>query len=61
VLVTDNQHTLKPAADAAPNGAPGLFYFLRAGDTYDMRTRQSKRPPNGRPVVATLDSPRKQP
>jgi len=61
VLVYDNKHQLKPEADAAANAPPGLFYFLRAGDTYNMTTRQSTRPPNGRPVVSTLDAPWKKP
>jgi cyanophycinase len=61
VLVYDNHHQLKPEADAAAGAPPGLFYFLRAGDTYNMHTRQSMRPSSGRPVVGTLDQPWKSP
>jgi cyanophycinase len=61
VLVYDNHHVLRPEADAAVGAPPGLFYFLRAGDTYDMKTRQSVRGSSGRPVVGTLDQPWKTP
>jgi cyanophycinase len=47
VIVYDNQRQVPPEqapGEQSLNPATGLFYFLRAGDSYDMKTRKATRP-----------------
>jgi cyanophycinase len=46
VLIYDNERLIPPDTldKSATLGSGGLFYFLRAGDTYNMKTRLAMRP-----------------
>jgi cyanophycinase len=46
VLIYDNQRQVLPDTldQTATVGGGGLFYFLRRGDTYNMKSRQAMRP-----------------
>jgi cyanophycinase len=44
VLIYDNQHQLQPDGPETFRTVGGPFYFLKAGDTFDMKTRQAFRP-----------------
>jgi cyanophycinase len=55
-LIYDNRRQVAAEADTDPSvSAGGPFYFLRAGDTYDMKTRQAKR--NERPIARVVEQP----
>jgi cyanophycinase len=54
VVVYDRHRQIAPSTNENNRTAGGLFYFLRAGDTYDMATRQAVRPPTGRPPTDRL-------
>lgn len=48
-IVYDNQRQIAPEDAATLRTVGGLFYMLRPGDTYDMKTRRAARPPTGQP------------
>jgi cyanophycinase len=51
VLIYDNQRQILAEPPATERTVGGLFYFLRRGDLYDLRTRQAVRPaPRPRPI-----------
>jgi cyanophycinase len=47
VLIYDNTRQLDHDGPATFRTVGGLFYFLRPGDTYDLKTRQPSRPGAG--------------
>lgn len=47
VLIYDNARQLDHDGPATFRTVGGLFYFLRPGDTYDLKTRTPSRPGNG--------------
>ncbi|MBC7895147.1 MAG: cyanophycinase [Cytophagaceae bacterium] len=44
VLIYDDQRQILPEPAETQRTVGGLFYFLRRGDRYDLRTRQAVRP-----------------
>lgn len=51
VLIYDNRRQILPEPPATQRTVGGLFYFLRRGDLYDLKTRQAVRPaPRPRPI-----------
>lgn len=51
VLIYDNERQILPDAPETQRTVGGLFYFLRRGDRYNLRTRQAVRPgPTPRPI-----------
>jgi cyanophycinase len=48
-IIYDNQRQVLPEGEEVGRTVGGLFYFLRPGDTYDMKARQAFRPSNGQP------------
>ena len=53
-IIYDNQRQIAPEDVATLRTAGGLFYMLKPGDTYDMRTRLASRPPSGQPPTDRL-------
>ncbi len=57
-IIYDNTRQLAPDSLVSVKPAGGLFYMLRPGDTYDMKTRQALRPSTGRsPVQKLVEQP----
>jgi cyanophycinase len=50
VLIYDRQRQIAPEGPETLRTVGGPFYFLRAGDTYDMKTRQALRPSGQQPM-----------
>lgn len=48
-IVYDNKRQIGAEDPETLRTVGGLFYLLKPGDTYDMKTRQAARPPNGHP------------
>ncbi len=57
VIIHDNQSELPPDGPETMRTVGGSFYFLRPGDTYDMKTREAFRPTRTRQPIARV-SPR---
>ena len=47
VLIYDNQRQMDHDGPETFRTVGGPFYFMKAGDTYDLKTRQPSRPGNG--------------
>jgi cyanophycinase len=64
VIIYDNQRQVPPEkaeGEETLNPVTGQFYFLRAGDTYDMKTRQAVRPGTARPFDRVIERSWKSP
>jgi cyanophycinase len=53
-VVYDNQSQIAAEGAETERSVGGPFYLLKAGDTYDMKTRTASRPPSGRPPTDRL-------
>lgn len=53
-VVYDNRVQIAPEGEETLRSVGGLFYMLRRGDSYDMKTRVASRPPSGRPPTDRL-------
>lgn len=54
VLIYDSGNQIVPEGANTPGTGQGPFYFLRAGDTFDLTTRQAIRPGSGRRPFARV-------
>ena len=51
VIIHDNERELEPDGPETMRTVGGPFYFLRPGDTYNLRTREARRPTRrGEPI-----------
>lgn len=53
-IIYDNKRQIAPDNEGTLRTAGGLFYLLRPGDSYNMKTRQALRPSTGRPPAERL-------
>jgi cyanophycinase len=54
VIIYDNHRQIAPETTETSRTIGGLFYMLKPGDTYDMRTRMASRPPSNKPPTDRL-------
>jgi hypothetical protein len=54
VIIYDNHRQIAPETTETSRTVGGLFYMLKQGDTYDMRTRTAARPPSNKPPTDRL-------
>jgi cyanophycinase len=54
VLVYDNERWVEADAEETFRTVGGPFYFLRAGDTYNLKTREALRPTTTREPIGRV-------
>ena len=54
VIIHDNERELPPDGPETMRNVGGSFYFLRPGDTYDLKTREAFRPTSTQRPIARV-------